>query len=101
MSTDRAALDESIRILMAWWQMNCFPTKTATDAERLHIQRVCDAAQAHLDTLPKTKMVEVKRWVAFDHEYDGEHLITRLRAFATEQDSPRGQWVTFNVEVPA
>jgi hypothetical protein len=55
---DRAELEESIRILSGWWCHGLAETFDGDD--KRHIQRVCAAARAHLDTLPKTKMVEVR-----------------------------------------
>lgn len=73
MSADAKQLEEAIRILRGWWMHGSSATFDETD--RRLIQTVCAAAEAHLATLPKTRMVEVwhVQWVERVHDADFWH----------------------------
>lgn len=63
---------------------------------------IIKAAEERLEAMPKTKVIEVRRWVAFSYYTRGdEHGISFLSAYSTEHSGMTGQWVTFKVEVPA
>lgn len=98
---DRAALERGIALYKSALGSGAIPT----DPEAL--KAILASAEAHLATLPeppKTRMVEVKRWVTFRYKRGGDgdgHYILDLRAHQYESTGEHGQWVTFNVEVPA
>lgn len=100
---DRAALEKALEVSEDRWRGDSFVRGIPCEDWSL-VQR---AAYAHLATLPKTKMVELKRWVSFDYgnsvlpDEDHEGYILNLKAHRRGQPNKRGQWVTFKVEVPA
>lgn len=95
--TDRAVLERAIDCAQAYGDLD--------DSWKTVIAAAC----AHLATLPepsKTKMVEVKRWVTFRYACsgpgDGPYILNlAANQHETHETGERGQWVTFNVEVPA
>lgn len=61
---------------------------------------IIKAAEERLEAMSKTKVIELRRWVAFSHYLlDDEHGIRFLSAYSTEHPG-LGQWVTFKIEVP-
>lgn len=63
---DAKALEDDIGVLRAWWCHGGSQKFDASDKARIH--RVCEAAEAHLNTLPRTKEVEVSKWAVLTKE---------------------------------
>lgn len=84
MSTiDRAALEEAIRVRreqLAWWK--------DSDLGRPSMELVLAAASAHLESLPKTKMVEVWRVEMAEKKPDGSWKAIAY-TFESEGDAAR------------
>ena len=84
MSTDRAALERAIE--WSEQKLAAYYCRTEDDSEAVRRTNVLiDAARAHLETLPKTKMVTVWR-VEFAY-CDGANWNARTATFKTEADA--------------
>lgn len=89
---DAKALEESIKRL-----------RTQGAADRDQLEWVCDAAEAWLATLPRTKEVEVVRWVVVaDGRFHGSWTTEEeARAFAEYKNGDQVVRLSGTATVPA
>lgn len=92
MTPDRSSIEEAIRALTDWWMTGLCPDGfDAADLKR--IQLVCDAAAAHVETMPTApRMIEVWRVEVAYKMADG--YVPRGEVYENKKDADRSalQW---------